>query len=567
MDEQIVETKSCTHCWMSFDITDKDLEFYDKISPIFAGKKYSIPNPTLCPDCRQQRRLAFRNERKLYKRKCDITGKDIVSIYSPDAPYKVYDQKSRRSDGWDPMSYGQDVDIAQSFFQQFDELFKKVPRIALNGHISNENSEYVNYVVQSKNCYMCFGGWFNENILYSTVPMYSKECCDIHFCFSCEQCYEITYCRECFNIQNGYNCEKCRDSYFIENCEWCNNCFACDGLVNQSYHIYNEKVAPEIYKQFIDTYISSAKKRNEVHQKVHEFFLKTPKKNLDIVASEDCIGNHISHSKECNQCYTVENVENAKQCNTILNMKNAHDSNQVGVNSEWLYEMMTCSMNITNCKFSLILRNNCSNLLYCSDMNSCTDCFGCIGLRDKQYCILNKQYTKEEYEQLVSKIIEKMIIDKERWEFFPATISPFGYNETVANELYLLTKDGALKDWFHRCEYEAPFPKVEKILKADQLPEISLINDDILHRAIECEVTKKPFRIIKPELEFYRKHNLSLPCKHPDQRHKERMELRNPIKLRDRTCAKCWVAIQTTYVPQSKEAVYCETCYNKEIYW
>jgi hypothetical protein len=154
----------------------------------------------------------------------------------------------------------------------------------------------------------------------------------------------------------------------------------------------------------------------------------------------------------------------------------------------------------------------------------------------------------------------------ERWEFFPGSISPFGYNETVANEYYPLTKDEAIKKWFKRSDYEVPFPQVDRILKANELPNIHDVTDDLLWQAIECEVTKKPFKIIKQELEFYRKHNLPLPTKHPDQRHKERMELRNPRKLWNRKCMKCWIDIQTSYSLDSKEIVYCENCYNKAIY-
>jgi len=84
-----------------------------------------------------------------------------------------------------------------------------------------------------------------------------------------------------------------------------------------------------------------------------------------------------------------------------------------------------------------------------------------------------------------------------------------------------------------------PFPKVEKILKANEIPDIKDVQDDILNQAIECEVTKRPFRIIKQELEFYRKNGLQLPKRHPDQRHIDRMNVRNPRKLRDRKCAKC----------------------------
>lgn len=87
-----------------FTITDGDKDFLDKVSPTFAGKKYSIPSPKLCPDCRQQRRLAFRNERNLYKRKCDMSGKDIISIYRPES-YVAYHLDERFSDKRDGINY------------------------------------------------------------------------------------------------------------------------------------------------------------------------------------------------------------------------------------------------------------------------------------------------------------------------------------------------------------------------------------------------------------------------------------------------------------------------------
>lgn len=566
MSEQIVESKLCKHCWTSFDITDADLKFYNKISPTFAGKLYQIPTPTLCPDCRQQRRFSFRNERNLYKRKCDLSNKDIISVYSPDKKYKVYDQKKWRSDERNPLDYWRDFDFTQPFFKQFDQLLKDTPRISLNGHISNDNSEYVNYVVQSKNCYMCFGWWYNESVCYSTIPMYSKYCLDSHFCFECENCYETSFCKKCSNIQYWYNDESCRDSYFIENCEWCNNCFGCDGLINQSYCIFNKKVTPEDYKAFIQKFINFPKERQEIINQVKEKSLLFPKKSLNINFSENCLGNNISHSNNCINCHTTEHVKNAKWSYWLLYWENVYDSTQSGINIERIYEIMTCSMQIHNCRFCMVLRENCNNLFYCSDCNTCSDCFWCIGLKQKQYCILNKQYTKDQYEIIVSKIIEKMIADKERWEFFPSSISQFGYNETIAMETYPLTKEEAIKKWFKRNDYEAPFPVVDKTLKADELPSIQDVTDDILQQAIQCEITKKPFRIIKSELEFYRKHNVSLPTKHPDQRHLERMTLKNSRKLRDRKCAKCWVDIKTTYSPEKPEIVYCESCYTKEVY-
>ena len=231
--------------------------------------------------------------------------------------------------------------------------------------------------------------------------------------------------------------------------------------------------------------------------------------------------------------------------------------------------------------------------------------FGCIWLHSNQsYCIFNKQYTKEEYEVLVPKIIEHMMKTGEWGEFFPSSLSPFGYNETVAMEYFPLSREAVLGEapfwkelsevkrktedfqkietenpspaiagtpfqkwaYFNWSDYEAPFPKVDKIIPANKLPDdISKIPDDILNWAIECEITKKPFRIIKQELEFYRKHNLPIPRRHPDQRHLDRMALRNPRKLYERVCDKCQKEMMTTYSPERPEKVYCEECYNKEI--
>lgn len=105
MNEQIIETKKCKSCEIEYNITDKDKDFYNRISPKFDGQKFEIPFPTLCPDCRQQRRLSWRNERNLYKRPCDATGKSIISVYSAEKPYKVFEQNEWWSDKWNPMGY------------------------------------------------------------------------------------------------------------------------------------------------------------------------------------------------------------------------------------------------------------------------------------------------------------------------------------------------------------------------------------------------------------------------------------------------------------------------------
>jgi hypothetical protein len=220
-----------------------------------------------------------------------------------------------------------------------------------------------------------------------------------------------------------------------------------------------------------------------------------------------------------------------------------------------------------NLLYSISCFNNVTNLTYCVYCVNCQDCFWCVSLKDKKYCILNKQYTKEEYEELVPKIISHMEKAWEWGEFFPYQLSPFWYNQSAANSYYPLDKQQALEEWFNWSDYETPAPNVEKIIPANKLPKnIKDIPDDILNWAIKCEITNKPYRIVKQELDFYRKYNLPIPKKHPDQRYLERIQKKNPRKIFDRNCAKCWKDIQTSYPPNSSEIVYCSECYNKEFY-
>ena len=182
------------------------MDFYKKISPVFGGKKYLIPPPTLCPDCRQQRRLSFHNERKLYKRLCNGTGKDIISIYSPDKSYTVYHQDYWWSDAWDPLKYGREFDVTKSFFDQWKDYSDLIPRQALIAK-DCENSEYVNFVWKVKSSYLISAASFDEDCYYGNRVTKSKNCVDTFLIKECENCYE------CIDAFNSYNCHFSQNIY------------------------------------------------------------------------------------------------------------------------------------------------------------------------------------------------------------------------------------------------------------------------------------------------------------------------------------------------------------------
>ncbi len=200
-------------------------------------------------------------------------------------------------------------------------------------------------------------------------------------------------------------------------------------------------------------------------------------------------------------------------------------------------------------------------------MEACKNCFGCVNMMRNEYCILNKQYTKEEYEKLVPKIIEHMREIGEWGEFFPMKISLFGYNKTSAQMYYPLSKEEALEKGLKWDDYEPPIPDIEKTVLAKDIPDnINEIPDAVLNFAIKCEVTGKLFKITSQELKFYRKNRIPLPRRCFIQRHMDRFSQRNPRKFFERKCDKCGLEILSTYSPERPEKVCCEKCYLKEVY-
>jgi hypothetical protein len=88
--------------------------------------------------------------------------------------------------------------------------------------------------------------------------------------------------------------------------------------------------------------------------------------------------------------------------------------------------------------------------------------------------------------------------------------------------------------------YDIRVPEGAKTLTGNQIPaDIVTVNDDILKEVLICEVSGRPFRITQQELDFYRKHDLSLPHKHHDIRHAERMKKKSQRTLYLRTCNSC----------------------------
>jgi len=546
--EKIIETSECKNCKNNFHITDWDMNFY---------KKMEVPLPTFCANCRQMRRLAFRNERYLYHRKCDLCQKNIISVSPPDTKLKVYCVDCFWSDKWNETDYGIDFDFSKNFFEQYALLKARVPHLALYGR-DNFNSDFVNLSGYNKNCYLIFAGEYNEDCQYGTQVIKCKDCLDNFDCFESQNCYECIDISKCYEVFFSENCRNCNSSMFLFDCRGCAECLFCTNLRNKKYCIQNHQYSKEEYLKYKQTLIEMLKQGQieAISEKFEKLKKSAVYKNLWSENNENSEGNYLFDSKNCLDCYDLSYGEDCKFVYTGFKTKDCMDVCHT-TEAEMSYEGTSIGYHSYNVKFMFMSWTS-SNCEYGYQCANCTDAFGCVGLKHKKYCILNKQYTKDEYQNLRQKIIEHMKKTKEYGEFFPINLSQYCYNETLANDYFPLKKEEALSLGYNWKDKE----NKEYLPQKFEIPKnIEDVKEEIINEILSCKTCGRNFKLNFKELNFHKR--FSLPISHfcPDCRQLNKLGKRPKRNLIQRECAKCGTGIKSAITDSSINKIYCEKCY------
>ena len=550
------ETKQCENCKRSFEITLDDFSFYKKIGVLI---------PEKCPTCRQQQRMLFRNFKTLYKRPSSKSSKMIISMYNPDVPFPVWDVREWWADDWDASTYAQDLDLSKPFLKQLQELFDKVPRFSLM-NTKSENCEYSNMTFGSKNCYYIFGCVEDENCDYGHIVWNSTDCVDNLYVHKCELCYECIDCVISNKLLYSQECESCADSVGLYDCRDCVNCIGCVGLRHKSYYIFNKPATKEKYQEFLqahplahkDSILYIMSNREKLRKEI-------PARSVFGSHNNDVSGDHIYNAHNVKNSFDIKGGENSRYCYTSGKLIESYD---VSFNPNIQYSYQTLASLGSSYMISTHLVQDSSYVALSEACYDSKNLFGCSGLRKKEYCILNKQYTKSEYERIVPQIIENLKADGEWGNFFPMWMSPFGYNECISNEYMPLKKEEALAQGF---TWQDDMPKTigQENSSYEELPKNPEVYDEkmLLDKILKCELCSRNYRFISREIAFYKRMKLTIPSRCFNCRHQTRMDARNPRVLTEVECASCGTLTQTTY-PKEKHnqyKIYCENCYSKEM--
>ena len=561
LDEKGGQWRICRFSNEKFYVRPKDIEFY---------KRIRVPLPTLSPNERHRRRLATHNSYIFFRGTSAFSGKNIITIYPPGTPFKVYESKIWYSDAWNPTEYAKEHNPAVDFLKQLRELQLAVPRSDLISDPSNVNSDYTNASKNLKDCYVTFEQNGGEQLYYHQCCTNDRNCIDCWALDNSDTCYN---CRigenlfKCFACDRSENCIEC---HFLWDCRNCDHCFMSSNLRHKKYYFRNEYVGKEEYgRRMSDLRIGNYKVMQDILKEFEELKLNAIRKPDNNKNAINSIGDFIFDSRDAYLCFSTARAENVSY---VLGSDGTRDSYDIfgGTNQERCYELFNVwAGDNSDCKSSMYL-DSCREVEFSDTCSNCRNCFGCVGLHNKEFCILNKQYTETEYWKIVDGIKAAMLTNGNYGEFFPPSMLPFPYRVS-----YLATYPG-YEDYDNAARYGydmsfIPEPQSDaegEVIRAGDLPEnIEDVGEDILEKIVLDEKNNKKFRLVKQELDFYRKFNLPLPREHPNARMAS-FRRSFPIKMEffTRVCPKCGIKFTSTYAPNRQEKnIYCEQCYLKEV--
>lgn len=548
------------HCEEEFKIEKEDIVFL---------KMFKVSAPNFCPTCRRMRRMIHMNQSRLFKRQCDTPSHNemIISIFPKECIYPVYDYQYFTSDEFDPFSFGADYNDGDSPMGTLLNLRKEFPMPSfLNRDPSSVNSEYSNGGHDLKNGYYVLACFYVEDAWYSLLIIKGKNIMDSYTINNSEFVYDSISSDHLYKSSFVYFSSNCTDSMFLFDCRNCTECFGCVNLRNAKYCVYNKQLNKEEYEQFIKTNSPFLRDfLNESRGKFWQLIKSLPVNGSRIISSDNVTGIEIKNSKDLfNVTHSVGSI-NLRYSDGVLHNHDSMDLLYSGGHSSFIYMSTNIGEKSNTVKFS-VSSKSCTDCEFIFNSKNLHNCFMCFGLQNKSYCVLNKQYTEEEYFKIIDNLKLEMLNRGEYNDGLGFEFSAQSYNFSIGQTVYPLTDEETKNlGGYIAKEPETNVGDIE-ILNSDQLPQtIDKVTDDILNKAIKCEITGRPFRIISSELSFLRKVGLPLPTVHPYIRMENRWKVSHVGKKYKAVCAKCDKGIDSYLDPEDKFILYCEDCYKREM--
>ena len=529
----------CQLTGRKFEVSERERVFWESLH---------LPLPSISPDERLRRLLAFAGGTTLSEHSSDTPGNTFISAFSSSAPFPVSAGQSEAANqskladmGGDnqPLSFGRDYQFKRLFMEQLLELWREVPRPAL-WNDSSASSPLVNEASELSFCSAVFQSSRSTDCRYSVFLEGCNGCLDSFGLLNSQECYESVWCSNSGRLRYCYCCTGCQDSWLLSNCVDCINCFGCVNLVNQRYCIFNQRFSKaEYFERLAHFGLDARPLLDMARNQFAENLEGEPIPHIFADSAALNSGNYLVNTQLCLDSFCCTDSVELINCFGVRHSREILDSVFIS-NVRKAFQCVSCAdgADLSN---SIFCRNNVQRLTYCSHCEDSSDLFGCIGLRGQRFCILNKQYTESDYHTLREKIEQHLRGRAVYGSFYPPGFSGYSYNHSFAGALLPLTRIPAKMMGFPwddaTDEHLRPSQLVPSDSTADQIyldmpnDYKSLQGQDLNSRFFLCAVSGIPFQISEWELSLAASLGVPPPDCCFQQRHMLRLSGLTPLQI------------------------------------
>jgi len=494
------------------------------------------------------------------------TGKPVLSFHHPASGIRVLPDPEWHAK--DFSSITQEVDPSQPFFDQLRVFELKVPFMATFNRVEPENSitlfsfgdrnSYFTFACQSERCFFSAGAFQVEN---SSLLWLTSQTTDSHWVLKSQRLFRCRYIRESLD---------CIDGAFLFDCRNCQNCFGASNKRNRQYVFMNEQLTKEEYEKRLAEIDLGKRSEVEKYSQMFDEMLAREgvwPENFNVNTQESS-GEYLTNAVRCFECFdSYDAPTDQYRCawNYGANQNNAHMWGSL--DSSDCYMTVACpNSNKTNFSYRSFRLDNCEFCMMSSDLR---DCFGCIGLKKKQFCIFNKQYSEVDYWRLVDELKCAMLERGEYGSYLPTSMSSTYVPESGAviyagaSPEELARFGGNLFDAETDGATGADRVDPSKARRREDIPDsIDEITDDWIGVPIYDEVSKRTFTFLRPEVEHYRALRIAPPNTHFIRRLCEVSHAGQVTTFTRAACAKCQQAVTVAKnIRYPHRRIYCKSCY------
>ncbi len=348
----------------------------------------------------------------------------------------------------------------------------------------------------------------------------------------------------CRTVSHSYDCA---NSAFLFDCRNCEFCFGGTNLRNRKYVLFNKQLTKEEYETAVAAIdLSCRSVFKEQLGKFHELMKREGfwPENFNEKAPQST-GEYLRNCTRMQNCFNCfEGPTDSSWCVWSYG-KSERNYFCVGpLDGADDYFVSAC-LESSGCKLSMNL-TRCQNVEYSANCTNCKNCFGCVGLSRKKFCILNRQYTEQDYWTELDRIKCLLLERGEYGRPFSGKFSTSYFYEGVAGQNLAATEAERTKYGFDLFDPESEgaigeLSGARTLRDSNEVPDCAEAVNVAEWAGVPLldKSVNRRFAFLRPELEFYKQLKIAPPSEHFITRVKNLYQTANIFIMEDASCAKC----------------------------